>query len=341
MICFAWSGFPQYAARCVGALVRSIETEVVVIATRPSVPIEGMERLAKCRVVWIDNNDSRSIDQVVGKMPSVLFVSGWAIKVFNRYRDEVRDYGGKVIAMCDNNLNFSFKELIKAIRFRLFLRFKYDGFFVPGRSGVKLMRFYGVKSDKVHIGMYSADASIFNDEGVNICDRAKKIIFVGQLCARKNPLRLCEAFRASGAAKKGWSLEFYGAGPLREAIPRSDGIFVYDFTQPEQLAEKYRDSRVFCLPSLREHWGLVVHEAALSGCILLLSDVIGAKEDFVGTYNGISFPANNTNALMKALEHVLSLSKVEMKRASAESVALGRTISLASFVKGVKECMSK
>lgn len=331
MICFAWNEYPQYAARCIGAFVRSTKKEVVVVSTRPCVPIKGMERLSNCRVIWVERGDRRPLDELIGAMPSVLIVSGWAISAFNRYRDQVRGSGGKVIAMCDNNFQFSLKEILKAIRFRLMLCNKYDGYFVPGKSGVKLLRFYGVPSDKIRTGLYSADASIFNDGGVDICRRPKRIIFVGQFCARKNPLRLCAAFYASGAEKMGWTLDLYGCGPLKNQIPQGKGISVHDFVQPEVLAEKYREARVFCLPSLEEHWGLVVHEAALSGCVLLLSDTIGAKDDFVGSLNGFLFPATDEESLTTSLCRILSLSAEQLRAASAESIALGHLISLSTF----------
>ena len=331
MICFACRGYPQYAARCVGAFARTAKEEVVVVATRPCVPVEGMERLSCARVVWIEATDSRPLEQLVGEMPSVLFVSGWADPAFNRFRDQVRGAGGKVIAMCDNDFRFSWKEVVKAVRFRLLLRGKFDGFFVPGKSGARLMRFYGVPSDRVRTGIYAADDSVFNDGGIDICRRPKKIVFVGQLCARKNPLRLCAAFRVSGLARAGWTLDLYGCGPLRDEIPQGDGVSVHDFAQPEVLADKYREARVFCLPSLSEHWGLVVHEAALSGCVLLLSDAIGAKDDLVGEGNGLLFPATDEAALADALRRVAGLSDERLRAASAESVARGRAISLASF----------
>ncbi len=340
MICFAWYGYPQYAARCVGALTKEVNEEVVVVATRPAVPIEGMERLSNCRVIWVDENDSRTIEQVLGAIPSTLFLSGWMCRAFNRYRDQVRTAGGTAIAMCDNNFWFSLKEVVKAIRFRLFLRNKYDGFFVPGKSGVKLLRFYGVPKHKIQIGQYIADASLFNDGGVNICKRPKRIIFVGRLCETKNPLRLCAAFKSSGAAKQGWMLDLYGCGPLKDRIPQGEGITVHNFTQPEELAAKYRQSRIFCLPSLSEHWGLVVHEATLSGCVLLLSEEIGAKDDFKGEHNCFTFPANNEQALAKALRRIMSLTDEELQKASAESVMLGKTHSFSTFIIGVKRLMT-
>lgn len=336
MICFAWSGFPQYAARCVGALVKAIDEQVVVVATRPSVPVEGMERLSRCRVVWLEASDERPLRDVLGENPSVLFTSGWAVKLFNRYRDEVRTHGGRVIAMSDNNCRFSLREVVKAIRFRLFLRNKYDGFFVAGVSCARLLRFYGVPKSKIQIGMYSADSSIFNDRGVPICNRPKKIIFVGQLCERKNPIRLCQAFRLAKGFEHGWSLELYGCGPLQNKIPQGNGVFVHGFLQPEELAAKYRESRIFCLPSLEEHWGLVVHEAALSGCVLLLSDAIGAKDDFVGKENGFLFGATDEKAFARTMARAMALDDAALCRASRESLEKGRQISLDCFVKGVK-----
>lgn len=334
MICFAWAQFPQYAARCLGALVCATNERVVVVATRPRVPIERMDALAGCRVIWILESEMRSVKELTGEMPRVLFVSGWGTRLFNRFRDEVRAVGGKVIAMSDNNYRFSLKEVVKSIRFRLMLRGKYDGYFVPGRACVKLLRFYGISKDKIQVGMYAADASIFNDGGVDICDRPKKMIFVGQLCARKNPLRLCSAFQASGAAACGWSLDIYGCGPLKDRIPKGKGIVVHDFLQPEALAGEYRNSRVFCLPSLEEHWGLVVHEAALSGCMLLLSEAVGSKDDFVGERNGFLFPAKDECALMRSIQKILSLPDEMMRKASSESIRLGRLIGLKSFVRG-------
>lgn len=336
MICFAWYGYPQYAARCVGALVREVKEEVVVIATRPSVPIEGMERLSNCRVIWIEEDDPRTLARVLGEMPTVLFLSGWMCRAFNRYRDQVRAAGGVAIGMCDNNFRFSVKEVVKAIRFRMFLRNKYDGYLVPGASGVKLLRFYGVPREKIEIGMYVADATIFNDGGVAICSRPKKIIFVGRFCKQKNPLRLCAAFRDSGAAKQGWTLELYGCGSLKDKIPQGDGIMVHDFVQPEELAAKYQQARVFCLPSLYEHWGLVVHEAALSGCVLLLSEEIGAKDDFKGKYNCFTFFAQKERALANAIGKIMALSEEALRKASEESILRGRAFSFATFISGVR-----
>ena len=337
MICFCWLGFPQYGARAIRAFVKSTDEEVVVVATQPNVPVKGMEELSGCRVIWIDVADTRSIVEIVGKMPRVITVPSWRFKSFDRFRRETCLAGGKTILMSDNNLEYSFRIIAKMLLMRLGGRLRYDGYWVPHKSGRRLMRFFGVPDENIFEGMYSADASLFAASGRDILSRPKKIIFVGQLCDRKNPLRMCEAFRAAKGPELGWSLDLYGTGALKDRIPQGNGIFVHDFLQPEELASKYRDARVFCLPSLEEHWGLVVHEAVLSGCALLLSNRVGAAEDLLEEgVNGCSFSPFTENELKRALVQIFSWNEAQFDRASEKSMELGARIDFTKFVEGVK-----
>lgn len=333
MICFAWNGFPQYAARCVGELVKATSQKVVVVATTPSVPIKGMEEVCGCEVVWVRENCviEESLPFNVEEV-KLLVVSGWATLAFNKLALLVRSRGGKVVAMVDNNYIFSIKELLRAIRFRLFLKNKYDGFFVPGKSGRRLLRFYGVKDSLIKEGLYSADSKLFFSEKL-LSQREKKIIFVGQLCSRKNVLRMVETFRRV-SDKNEWKLELYGCGPLKDQVENGNGVFVYDFLQPEQLAEKYRDSIAFCLASVEEHWGLVVHEAALSGCVLLLSNKVGAKEDLLFN-NGYSFNPYNVDEMESVFRRMMNMSVEELELAQSNSLNNAKKINVEKFVDSV------
>ena len=216
MIVFAWDGFPQYAARCVGAFVRTTNERVMVVATRPDVPIEGMEKLCGCPVHWISPDEPFNLSTFQPFNLSTFFVTGWKVPAFNRLRDQVRAKGGRIICMLDNNMmgrglfDFGFRdcliEIVKALRFRLTLRKHFDGFIVPGRAGRRLLRFYGVPDGKIFEGFYAADESLFTP-GPAIEDRPKKIIYVGQLCERKNVRRLVEAFHESLKKLKGLKVE--------------------------------------------------------------------------------------------------------------------------------------
>lgn len=354
MICFNWTGFPQYGARCVREFVKTMpEERCVVVAMRPDVPIRGMEDLAGCPVIWVRPDEQRSIAEVCGEMPKWMGVSGWFSPLYNRWRDEVRAAGGRVICGSDNNLSFHgirsvVVETLKAIRFRLLYRNKYDYFLVPGKSGRRLMKFYGVPNDRIVEGSYGADNTLFFN-GPQLSERPKRMIYVGQLCERKNVMRLCKAFVAANESGE-WSLDLYGCGPIESALKKyaehnSKGrISVHPFAQPEELAAKYREARLFCLPSLREHWGLVVHEAALSGCVLLLSNRIGAAEDLLYPLdqpngNGLLFNPCDVHDMTRVFHKAMSLSDDQFNMAQPMSCELAKSFGPARFVLAIRSML--
>ena len=91
MICINWTGFPPYGARCVRALVNAMpEERCMVVGYRPVVPVEGMEKICGCPVVWVEEHDKRSIKEICGEIPRFMTISGWFSPLYNRWRDEVR-----------------------------------------------------------------------------------------------------------------------------------------------------------------------------------------------------------------------------------------------------------
>ena len=354
MICFNWTGFPQYGARCIRAFVNALpEERCVVVAMRPDVPIHGMEELAGCPIIWVRPDERRSIVEVCGEMPKWIGISGWFSPLYNRWRDEVRAAGGRVICGSDNSINIygirSFLiEAMKAVRFRMLYRNKYDLFFVPGKSGRRLMRFYGVPDSRIVEGSYGADNTLFFN-GPSLSERPKRMIYVGKLCERKNVLRMCEAFVAANENRE-WALDLYGCGPLESVLKEyaeknSDGrISVHPFAQPEELAAKYREARLFCLPSVREHWGLVVHEAALSGCVLLLSNRIGAAEDLLRTIgeeggNGFLFNPYDMRDMARTFQQAMSLPDDCLNIAQNTSCELAKSFGPTRFASAIESML--
>ena len=97
------------------------------------------------------------------------------------------------------------------------------------------------------------------------------------------------------------------------------GIEVEGFLQPEEVAERMRQSRFLVLPSREDHWGLVVHEAALSGCGLIVSDNVGAGADLVTPKNGFLHRASSRDALEEAMRGAAKKSRDWLKRATERS----------------------
>lgn len=334
-VCFAWAGFPQYAARCVGAFVRTTGLECVVTAIRPDAAL-GMEEVCNCPVIW-----TKSGERVVGypELEGIthLFVTGWFLPQYNELVRKVRREGGRVIALVDNDatdgpsVRDRILAFLKGVKFRFFDSRMFNGYIVPGKSGRQLLERYGVQPDLVREGMYSADASVFHD-GKPLAERPKRLIYVGQYVERKNVAALVEAFRAENRGD--WRLDLYGCGPV--AIAAGDCVGVHGFLQVEELSEEYRKARVFWLGSHEEHWGVVVHEAALSGCVLALSNRVGAAADFAGKDNAVVFDPKSGADMRRAMRAVMDMTDGQFVRAQRESLELAGRIGLNTFVEAVK-----
>ncbi|MBO5643166.1 MAG: glycosyltransferase family 4 protein [Kiritimatiellae bacterium] len=335
MICFTWNGFPQYAARCIGAFVANTKEKVVVVATRPQVPIEGMECFCNCTVYWVDEKEKIDTVKLLGEIPSCLFSSGWSVASFNYIAKEVKRAGGKVILQNDILFKYSLIDILKIIRFRLFIRHRYDAFFVPGEASARAMRIYGIRRQRIIQGVYAADDSLFSD-GDDILSRPKKMIYVGQFCERKNVLGLSEAFCAAGGPENGWTLELYGCGPLKDALCKiNPAIKVHEFLQPKDLSNVYKNARCFALASFEEPWGVVVHEAALSGCVLLLSDRVGASEDLLTLENGVLFDPCSKKSMVSAMQKVFRMDDRDLELAHDSSIQVAKKINKSKFIESI------
>ena len=335
-VCFVWAGLPQYAARCIGAFVRATGIRAVVVALRPDVPAKGMDGVCGCPVRWV------GVREELTGLPELadvthLYVTGWFLSTFNELCRAFRARGVKVYSFVDNDASVGkgvgahVRAALKKVQFRLLKRRLFDGYIVPGKSGRRLLESYGVPSDRIWEGMDCADETLYHD-GAPLAERPKRIIYVGQYISRKNIVAMAEAFRAENRGD--WRLDLYGCGPV--AVADGGGVFVHPFLQVEGLAEEYRRSRVLWLGSHEEHWGLVVHEAALSGCVLALSNRIGAAADLAGDDNAVIFDPEDPRGMRRAMRTVMDLTDDRLVRAQRESLEKASRIGLNTFVEAVK-----
>jgi glycosyltransferase involved in cell wall biosynthesis len=334
---FSWNGLPQYAARLLAAVRQERGQPFPVIGSRPAVPVGGIEEALGWPAHWVDAAQPVSWKELGLPVPKVFFQSGWAYPAFNALGDEVRVAGGKVCLLMDNNWRGDLRQLVGAPWFRACQRRKFSAVLVPGKSGRRLARWYGMPDEKIFEGMYGADPRLFFN-GPPLSERPRRIIFVGQYIERKGCVSLARAFASVAHLLPGWELCMYGSGPLHSAIPAHPQIKVHGFVQPEQLGALYREARIFALPSHAEAWGLVVHEAALSGCQLLLSEAIGSAPDFASSHNSRLFKPGDESVMASAM---LELAQFEALGVSqAASVAAASSHGPAIFAKRVSQIIS-
>lgn len=338
-VAFSWKGLPQYAARQLSSAIRVLGVPCEVVATRPTAPFRGMEECLGQSVHWVEEGQNRSWDSLGLPVPEVFFQSDWSFSPFDALGDEVRVAGGRVCLLMDNDWRGDLRQWLGGLWFRLSIRRKFAAVLVPGRSGSRLARWFGMSKEGIFEGLYGADPAVFFN-GAPLRDRPKRIIFVGQYIERKGCLLLARAFATVADRLPGWELLMCGSGPLQSAIAVHPQIRVEGFTQPEELGALYRGARILALPSVDEHWGLVVHEAALSGCQLLLSDAVGARHDFAGQ-NAAVFPVGDEQALSAAILRLAGADDATLVVAQAASLESARTHGPAVFADRVRSIVRR
>jgi glycosyltransferase involved in cell wall biosynthesis len=316
-------GMPVYSARQFRRVIEEYPGSVHVVATRPDVPIRGMEEELGQKVHWIDGAEKTLRWHDLGlSVPDFLLQGGYALPAFGALEREVGELGGKVALGSDVNWQGGLRQrLIDPLRHRLLLGKRFDAVFVPGKSGARYSRAMGYGAGRIATGLYGADPLLF-PAGPPLETRQKKILYAGQFIERKNVLGLARAFIAFFNRHPDWHLEMCGSGPQRAAIPDHPAITVRDFAQPAQLSQMMRQARALILPSRQEHWGVVVHEAALSGCALLLSNAVGATDDLASPENAILFAPGSDREIEQALARFARFDDFRLRRAQAQSLKL-------------------
>jgi glycosyltransferase involved in cell wall biosynthesis len=309
-IAIAWNGLPFYAACLIKAGIERLGETVTVIGSYPLVPIIGMEDALGQKILWIDAELACTWNSLGLEIPKVFFHTGWSYRGFNSLAKEVKTSGGHVISLIDNSWKNNPRQWIGAIIYRLFYQKRFDAVWVPGNSGHQLCKFLGTPENKIYQGLYGASADIFQS-GIQLSLRPKQFLFVGQLIPRKGIDLLVDAFNKFYQEFSDWSLMVIGQGPLESTL-KHPGIVTQGFQQPPQIAKIMQRSRYLILPSYEEHWGLVVHEAALSGCGLLLSDQVGSAWDLATQENGSMFKSGSSHELYMAMKRFASLTTEEL-----------------------------
>jgi glycosyltransferase involved in cell wall biosynthesis len=209
-----------------------------------------------------------------------------------------------------------------------------DAALAPSSGSRSFLLGMGLRSERVALTPFVVDnewwtlaAEAADAEAVRlrweIPTAATLILFCAKLQAWKGPDELLAAF--SMLEDDNVFLLFAGEGPLRhelEATAVTLGIAARvrfaGFANQTELPGIYKASDVFVLPSSYEPFGLVVNEAMLCGCPVIVSDQVGAAGDLVSNgATGIVYPSGDTQALASELQALVRHPEVRTRLASA------------------------
>lgn len=275
--------------------------------------------------------DNNSIfDFLVKEEPELIYISGWmdsgyitATKKYKKINKVV-----KVVAGIDDQWNNTIRQNLGSIYYKLFYKSLFEYIWVAGSPQYHYARKLGYEDSAIIYNLYSADTSIFN----KITSFSKRFVFLGRFSIEKGILQLIEEYESlDNKIKEEWPLILIGHGPLLNEIEslKTKYIKVLPFMQSEVLLEELNKGGIFCLPSTKEMWGVVIHELALIGYPLLLSNKCGAASKFlINGFNGFSFDTNKKGDMKRRFEQIVKLSPEEINNFAIRSHELGKSITV-------------
>ena len=256
------------------------------------------------------------IQFIEGKNPPLLYISGRMDKLYLEavlhFKDKI-----KIISACDNQWDGSLKNKIAALTSKWVYKKYFEYFWVPSQRSYEYTRRMGYAKNKIVRNMYTGDANIFPKAFLDYKAAKKEkypheLVYVGRFAKVKGLDLLVEAFtQAKNEVKNDWSLTLVGAGDV--PVTATADIKVKGFMTPQELANGSRNWGVFCLPSTKEPWGVVVHEFTMAGLPVICSDNVGAGDSLViNNYNGFVFESGNLAALKIALIEMMAIPDEEL-----------------------------
>jgi glycosyltransferase involved in cell wall biosynthesis len=334
-VAVAWWGLPMYAARLIGAAARAAPpgARLDVLATDRGSTRPEAEETAGGRVRWLEQNGTSGWADLGLEFPDTLFVGGWAVPQLRRLAAQAKRQKARLVMLCDNRFTGSLRQRASMLRNRVRgVAATYDSVWVPGESGRRYARRLGFRGPQIETGLYCGDETVFSSRRP-LRDRARRFIFVGQFIDRKNVRMLHQAFTRYSALypADGAEMHMYGSGPLAESLPSGPGLFVHGPAAPQQLASAINDCRCLVLPSLNDNWPLVVHEATLSGCKLLLSDAVGSIPELARPANSLIVSPHDIDGFADAFHSIATMNERQLDEAERISLALAGGYSLSRW----------
>lgn len=242
--------------------------------------------------------------------PDIVYVSGWMDKDYIRICRILRRKI-PVIAGSDTQYQNNLKQKLGIVFFKMFLKRSFEYLWVAGPYQYEYGRKLGFSKDKILFNCLTADIELFNSENKSKI-YSKKFLFLGRFVTIKGLKVLLKAWNEI-KDKNGWSLTFIGNGVLKEDLINDGSVEVIDFMDPKELGPILSSYGVLILPSIKEPWALVIHEAMAAGLPVIATNVCGAAPVFIiDDYNGYIVKTNNVHDLTLKIKKTINLSNDEL-----------------------------
>jgi len=322
-ILILWSSLADYTAASFRKLAQMPDVEIHLICqqTQSEAPFGNFD-LSFCKTVQIDNPKERHLlEKICDQInPDCIIMASWNYPQYMKTAKRLKKQGCYVLSAFDGQWGNTFKQMLGILISPFFLKSCIDNFLVPGDRQAQFARRLGYKNPLN--GFYCANTQSLNRIHENYLQN--KFLFVGRLIDQKGVDILLQAYALyRKQTLNPWSLVMAGTGPLIEKCKKQEGVIVKGFVQPFELAETFAQSSCLILPSTYEPWGVVIHEAAISGLIIIASHEVGATTWFVRDGLNGKIISPDIESIKESMLWVSNCEKRKLQEMSDSSRVLG------------------
>jgi len=298
------------------------------------------------------NSSEQIADFATYFSPDIVYVTGWMDKGYFLTLKKLKSMGIPVVAGLDGQWTGTLRKYLACKAMRWFYKRPYYNFiWVPGPLQYEYAARLGFNKTEIIYNLLSGNSNLFSEAAKNL-DTVKKdkypskFLYVGRFADTKGVDILIEAFEIYKTKYGGtWGLCCIGNGPmldrLKQAMIQHPDVEIEGFMPQSQLVARAAQAGAFILPSRYEPWGVVVHEFASAGLPLILSEHVGARQQYlVDGFNGYTFRKDSAQALALNMQSISLASSDTLVAMGKRSVKLaGQTspdITAASLISVLK-----
>jgi glycosyltransferase involved in cell wall biosynthesis len=175
---------------------------------------------------------------------------------------------------------------------------------------------YGIPPERISVRYIGIDLARFHFAGRPICERRRRILYVGRMVEKKGGAFLLRAYARVRATIPDAELVMIGDGPLMDSYTKLAAdlnipVAFLGSLPSSEVKQQIDEARVFCLPSITAQNGdaeglaIVILEAQASGVPVVTSAGAGAAEGIIEGTTGFAFAEKDIVTLGERLIQLL------------------------------------
>jgi len=276
-----------------------------------------------------DFSRTELLKKVIELDPDLVVVSGWMNSDYVAISKNLRStLKVPIVSYSDTQWYGTLKQRVNAFISPWHVKKAFSHIWIAGIYQFEYARMLGFSKENIIFNSLSADVPLFHKAEIThkAQNYPKNFLYVGRLIPTKGLDILLKAWE-NILDKRGWTLTIVGNGPLSSVIKADKTIILKDFMKQEDLISEMQSSGCFVLPSRKESWALVIHEAVSAGLPMICTQTCGAAAHFViDKFNGWKVNKEDVTDLHAAMMKIMDLDSNELYTYSINSRKLSTSI---------------